>query len=192
MHYSLKQTTAPTEEPITEAEAFAQLRLDEDDGGILVPSMIGSAREMSEEFTRRQLVTATFTMKLDVFPVDTTIDVPKPPLQSVTSIEYVDQNGDTQTLASNKYVVDTNSDPGRITLNSTESWPATNDQIDAVTIIFVAGYGAASAVPFIFKNAIRLMMTHSWENRGEVEVEMPDAIKSLLWMKRIEVLGTQI
>jgi hypothetical protein len=35
------------------------------------------------------------------------------------------------------------------------SWPTTRDQINAVIVTFVAGYGAASAVPQYAKTAVK-------------------------------------
>lgn len=197
MRFALKQTVAPTEEPVTLAEAKMQVRLDEADDAPLLPSMIGSARRKVEEFTRRQLVTATFTLKLDRFPLGPTINVPRPPLQSVSSITYVDPDGDVKTLATSVYSVDTDSQPGRISLAYGQVWPAIREQDNSVVITFPCGYGAATAVPDTFKDAIRLLIAHRWENReavvtGMVAKELPEAVTSLLWIERIEVLETQV
>lgn len=197
MRFALTQTVAPTEEPVTLIDARAQIRLDEASDAPLLPSMIGSARRKVEEFTRRQLVTATFTLKLDKFPSGSTIDVPRPPLQSVSSITYVDTGGSVQTLVASVYTVDTDSHPGRISLAFGQVWPAIREQDNSVIVTFVAGYGAATAVPDTFKDAIRLLISHRWENReavlvGTIAKELPEAVSSLLWIERIEVLETRV
>ena len=197
MRFALTQTAAPSEEPVTLADAKAQIRLDEADDATLLPSMIGSARRKVDEFTRRQLVTATFTLKLDRFPSGSTINVPRPPLRSVGSITYVDTGGSVQTLAASVYTVDTDSHPGRISLAFGQVWPAIREQDNSIIITFDAGYGGKTAVPYTFKDAIRLLSAHRWENReavvtGMVAKELPEAVTSLLWMERIEVLETRV
>lgn len=171
---SLVQTVAPTVEPITLDEAKLHLRVDDPSEDALIESLITAAREQAEEFTRRQLCTATWRMKLDWFPCDpnefgrSEIVLPKPPLQSVTSITYVDADGATQTLSSSLYTVDTSSEPARLVPAYGEVWPTPRSQADSVTVTFVAGYGAASAVPASVKAAMKLLIGHLYENRQSV------------------------
>jgi len=93
-------------------------------------------------------------MKMDEF--STNIKVPRPPLQSVSSVTYQDVDNATQTLASSNYTVDTNSEPGRLVQSNTGSYPSTYSDLNSVTITYVAGYGAATAVPETYKRAIKL------------------------------------
>ena len=51
----------------------------------------------------RALLTQTWDMYLDEFPCAGEIIIPLSPLQSVTSVSYVDQHGATQTWASANY-----------------------------------------------------------------------------------------
>lgn len=146
---SLYLVTAPTIEPVTVEEAKGTARVDitADDG--LIYSLIVTARTLAETITGRQMVTATYRQKLDRFPSAAIngqlyLELPKPPLQSVSSITYVDTAGDTQTLSSDLYTVDTDSEPGRVILDYGESWPSTRDVAQAVTITFVAGYAITS------------------------------------------------
>ena len=75
--------------------------------------------------------------------------VPKPPLQSITSITYVDEDGATQTLATSVYSVDAPTGPtcarGRIYPKYEQEWPTTRCEPGAVTVTFVAGYGTTGA-----------------------------------------------
>ena len=169
---ALSLVTAPTgSEPISLEEARLQLRnppIDEDAliQGILIPA----ALERAEGATNRQLLTATWDLRLEGFPCGAgvagaagaivwPIVVPKPPLVSVTSITYVDTAGDTQTWASTKYQVSAPSGPkaahGRIAPAYGETYPVTRGQMDAVTVRFVAGYGtASSALPARLRRAM--------------------------------------
>lgn len=166
--YALEQTSAPGVEPVTTAEAKTQLRYDADNLDSYIDGLITLAREKVETDTDRQLITATWKLYLDRFPrKNGVIDVPRPPLQSIGAIEYVDTNGDSQTLAAANYRVDARREPGRITPAFEEDWPSTRKVTNAVTVTFDAGYGdAASDVPARAKHAVKLLVDHWFWNRG--------------------------
>lgn len=117
----------------------------------------------------RVLVTQAWEMTLARFPRPGQhfIEVPLPPLQDVTSITYVDETGQTQTLASNTYhVIEDATAPAQIVLAYGESWPATRRQAEAVTVTFTAGYGDTPAdVPAPIRAAGLLMVADMYEHR---------------------------
>lgn len=154
----------------------------------LINSLISAARQYCEMFSNRAYITQTITGKLDRFY--SPIILPRPNLQSVTSITYIDTAGDEQTLSTDIYDVDTTSTPGEITLAYNQSWPTHRSQHHAVTIVFVTGYGGAAAdVPSDVIAAIKLMVGHLYENReatsGFNVNEIPMGVKSLLSMDRV-------
>ena len=61
--------------------------------------------------------------------------------------------------------------------------------MNAVTITFVAGYGAADQVPDEAKHAIKLILGHLYENREDVSTAplraIPQGARNLLWPNRI-------
>lgn len=142
----LTQTIPPTAEPIHLDEAKDHLRVVGSDDDADITRAIAAATRQVEAFLGRQLVTATWELKMDAFPRsgDRTIWVPHPPLHAVSSITYVDSDGDTQTLATTGYTVDATSLPPRIVEAYGETWPTTRSHIDAVTVTYLAGY----ATPF--------------------------------------------
>jgi len=186
-HYGLTEATAPASEPVTKAEAKLFARIDITDDDDLVDALIEAARREVESFTRRSLINTTWDMTLDCFPA--TILLPRSPLSSVTSISYVDTSGTTQTLTSTLYRVDTASLPGRITNAYGQTWPATQAVTNAVTVKFVAGYGAtAASVPEPMKLAIKIMINDWYEHResqSEIKLYMNKAIERLLWSYRV-------
>ena len=121
--------------------------------------------------------------------------LPRPPIQSVTSIEYIDSSGATVTLDSEEYRVDTNSEPARITEAWGKSWPAVRDVINSVIITSDAGYGDnASDVPDDLRHAIKLMLGHLYENREQVTVEgvprdIPRGLQALISPYSVSVYG---
>jgi len=135
-----------------------------------IASLIKAARTAAERITCRALVTQTWDLKLDAFPCHGVIHVPKPSLQSVTHITYVDADGATQTLAADQYLVDTASEPARITPAYGAVWPTPRGQTGAVTVRFVAGYGLAAAVPDGIKLWMKVRIKHFYDNPGPVHV----------------------
>lgn len=160
---------APAAEPITLAETKDTIKVDVADDDALITRLIIAARMSAERITRRALVTQTWDLSLDAFP-RWELSIPKPTLQSVSSIAYVDANGATQTLAADQYLVDAKSEPGRITPAFGLVWPVTRWQTNAVTVRFVAGYGAAAAVPQGIKNWMLMRIKSLYENREQLVV----------------------
>lgn len=134
------QIVPPTAEPISLAQAKRQLRVDHTDDDTFITALIAKARNYVEHFCDVQIVAATFQQKWDCFPACSEVWLDKPPLQSVSSITYVDSAGTTQTLATSVYTVVTGERPGKIKLAYNQTWPTTRAQPDAVTVTFRAGY----------------------------------------------------
>lgn len=114
--------------------------------------------------------------------------VPKRPLQSVTSITYLDTSGTLQTLSPSVYTVATGS-PGRIAPAFGQIWPVTLPQIGAVTYRVVCGNGnTAASVSDNVKAALKLLVGHLYVNREAVSQDgqfatLPLGIEELLGME---------
>jgi uncharacterized phiE125 gp8 family phage protein len=197
MPLTLVLDTAPTGggppdgEPVTrdEAKDYARITLTAEDS--IVDGLITAARKYVETVTRRQLVTATWKLYLDGFPSGAIV-VPRPPLSSVTSITYTDENGNTgQTWSSADYQTDLNSEPGRIRPVEGETYPSTQaDTYGTVTVEYEAGFGAAADVPEDYKLAIKMLVAH-WYDLGRSPVvalrvaDVPMTVDALLMQHRI-------
>lgn len=190
MTLAQRPTTPPVDEPVTLAEVKKQLRIDTTVEDSLHESWITIAREYCEMRTGRQFIDATWKEYFDGFSSE--MRLARPPLSSITSITYVDDAGDTQTLDSSVYQFDTISEPGRIKLADQQSWPSTRADYNAVIVTFVAGYGtAASDVPPGYRHAI-LMLVAYWNEFREAAIEgreiksVPMAVDTLLESNRIQ------
>lgn len=173
--YALKIVTAPTDEPVTAAEAKAHARIDDDAENALIATMLKAARELAETYTGRALVTQTWSMFMDAFPACAMIEVPKPPLVSVTHVKTYDDADDDTTFAASNYFVDAKAEPGRIVLRSTASWPDVDRVANGVEVQFIAGYGEPSAVPASIKRGILELFMWLYEHRGDGMHEPPAA-----------------
>jgi uncharacterized phiE125 gp8 family phage protein len=132
---------------------------------------IQAAQSLFEEYTGRQLTTAFWEYALDGFPSQRVIELPRPPLQSVVSVVYLDAGDAEQTLDAENYTVITPTGPhcrrGRIELTSGASWPSAGTQSRAVRITYVAGYADdAAGVPSLIK-ACLLYVVGSFHKYGE-------------------------
>ena len=166
MNYSVFQTVPPAAEPVSLEEAQAQCHVYSDDDDDSLAQYIAASREMTERNTRRQLITATWLMTARRWPLVDYIEFPRPPLQGVTTVEYLDLAGETQTFSDDDYVTVTAAPVGRIALKSGRSWPAALDQEGAIAITYVAGYGdSGEEVPPILKQAILMRVAHWYLNR---------------------------
>lgn len=163
MHTAL--VTAPAIEPVTLSEAKRHLRVDHTEEDQLILSLIAAARVHIEyTATWRALITQTFDGWIDRFC--DVIELPFSPLQSVTSITYIDAVGVEQTLSASVYSVVVAAIVGRVELAYGKSWPTTREVSNAVKIRFVAGYGsAASDVPEPIKQGLLMLIGHLYENR---------------------------
>lgn len=166
---SLRLITPPATEPVTLAEAKAHLRVTESAEDALITAMITAARERCEHVLCRALIHQTWELTLDAFPEAIRLDYP--PLSSVTSVQYVDPDGNLQNWSSLEYYVDKAAEPGYVVPGYGSEWPAIRDQANAVIVRYVAGYGAAaSAVPQAIRNWLLLAVGTLYETREADDV----------------------
>lgn len=172
-------TTQPAAEPITTAEAKIHLKVDGSTEDTLIDAYIATARQYVENYTSKKLVTQTVQQTYDSFPADC-LELSVKPIQSVTSVAYIDTAGDSQTWSSADYDTDFISTPGRIAPGLEKEYPSLGDVINAVTITYVVGYGGAADVPERYKSAIKLIVGELYENRENRVKKMPTAAEALL------------
>lgn len=189
---SLVRTIAPTEEPVSLAEAKAFLRVDGEDDNAFITALIAAAREAVENFTGRALMPQTWRLNLCEWPTcSRIIRLDRSPLATVTSVKYYPADGTAQaTLDAGAYQVLTDPLPGFIALKSTETWPALFDRPDAVEIVFTAGHATALLVPQLLRSAMLLQLSHLYENRGPLNIgnivnELPYSLKYILESHRV-------
>jgi len=156
---SLTRTVvADSQEPVSVDDLRTHVKSVEDDDDLGI--YLTAARRAIEEEYATALIPQTCVLRLDRFPYDGCygeIELRIAHVTSITSITYVDTNGATQTLSGSNYLADIYSTPARIRPAFGLSWPSTREQMNAVTVTFVAGYATPDAVPFNTKAAILLL-----------------------------------
>jgi uncharacterized phiE125 gp8 family phage protein len=186
-------------EPVSLAEAQLHLRLDlagsppshPDDG--IVDALIVAAREYAEYYTGQAFARQSYSLKLQEFNQEQVIDLGVWPVLSVQSVTYLDEDGQSQTLSTDDYLLDNQSKPARIVAKHNARWPTALDQANSIEVLFTAGCTDASPndypVPKSVKQAILLTLGHLYENRetvtGSQKYQLPMGAESLLQIHRI-------
>jgi len=157
----------------------------------LLTMLISAAREYCENVTGRALATQTIEYYLDSFPSGD-IELPRPPLQSVTSVIYKDSAATPTTMTlTTQYLVDSDRTVGRIVLPYGVTWPSfTAYSVNPITIKYVCGYYASNPIPKAIKQAMLLLIGHFYENReavlvGVVSKTIEFAVQALLSQYRV-------
>jgi len=174
-----KRTVEPEELlDVDELKSFAMIATDDDDYDIGV--MLPAAVSYVERWCNRALLSQTWAYTLREFP-SRVVELPRPPLLSITSLAYVDLNGDSQSLTeTTDFLKDIASEPGTIEPVWGTTWPTTRGETAAaVTITYKAGFGTnAEDVPAELRLACLQLAAHWYRNR---EAATPESQRSLPW-----------
>jgi uncharacterized phiE125 gp8 family phage protein len=118
------------------------------------------------------LLTQTWDVFLDGFPSGVSeIVIPKPPLQTVTSVSWFDIANNETILDASTYYVDNTTKSGEgvspARIWPTPGWPGEALRpVNGVKVRIVAGFGATvDKVPAGLKIAIQMLTGTFWENR---------------------------
>ena len=170
---NLTLVTPPASEPVTVDEVKLHTRIDDDFEEALLQLWIVSARIQAEDFQHRAYITQVRELSFDYFP-RLPICLPRSPVQEVTSFKYYDYQNTETVFSLDNLLIDTDSEPARITLSYGILYPSvTLRAMNAVKIRYTAGYGdSASDVPQTVTEAIMLYCTHRYDNR---DAEKPPA-----------------
>jgi len=199
----IKVITAPVGEPIGRQDCQRHLRLDgawdspwvDHVEGELIEALLGAAREHAEAFTGLSLAPQTLELALDEFPASE-VELPRGPVQSITSVTYIDEDGAAQTISSANWVLDDYNGTAWLLPADGFDWPATDGVVNAVKIRYVAGFSLPNDSPQVhrlpksIRSALLLFLGHLYENRETSTVgvsvqEIPLGAMALLRPHRV-------
>lgn len=181
---TVKIITAPSVEPVTLAEAKSHCRVDGSDDDALITALIVAARESAEHETGRALCTQTREIAFDEFADELVLR--GAPVQSVTSVKYINDSGVETTLANTEYSLDSDSEPGIVSLAYGKSWPTVRLIANAVRVRYACGYGLAAAVPQSIKQWILLAVGTMYAQRETVGSNQSAALPDRFWHRLLD------
>jgi uncharacterized phiE125 gp8 family phage protein len=183
--------TAPASEPVTAAELRTHLRVDSTElPDAEANALIAESRQMIEETIGLAFISQSWRLSLDRWPGGaeawwdgvrqmaiselyapsymTSVQLPRWPLASITTVTVFDEDSNSQTVTvADTFDVDTYQIPGRMTLKRGSTWPIALRANNAIQIVYVAGYANAAAVPATMKRALKQLAAFLYTNRGD-------------------------
>lgn len=177
----LKTTNPASNLPITLADIKKHLRIEFDDDNDYITDLAWVAYRWIEDEADITISQTTYQLVLDGFT--NRITFPKPPLQSITSVQYFDTANQSQTLTEGTdfYLLQPTRHPAYI--EPVTCFPSTKQRPEAVTITYVAGY---TTVPDTVLHLERLLTAHLYENR---EAEIAGTITTTLKVGLDRLIG---
>jgi uncharacterized phiE125 gp8 family phage protein len=179
-----KVTTNPLVEPITVQELKDYARIDGNTEDSILSSIIKGTRLLTENYLGRALIEQTITLQMDYWPSNQ-IELPRPPLLSITSINTLDENNIPTVYAASNYYTMTNATPGRLVIKNSMSYPENDERwFGGYQIIYKAGYGStATYIPDAIREGIKVWATMIYENRVPSDEPPPIAAKLLSYYR---------
>lgn len=203
MNKPLRPIDAAPVELLDLATVRTHLKIDTDTSGSppthpdddLIIALITTARESVESYLDgRKVVNQDFEAVFDGFEDE--MGLQAWPVNSITSITYVDEDGATQTLSAGVYFLDNYDVPATVRLGWGQMWPAARPVANSVKVTFNAGSTDGLSpddypCPKVIKQAMLLTIGHLYENRQDVvstqRYELPLGVKALLQPHRLEL-----
>lgn len=182
---ALTLMSGPAEEPVTVSEAKAHLRLDGSTEDILIASLIVTSRLHVEAALGLALITQGWRLTLDRWPEAGEVRFPLRPIQSVSSVTVLDDNGTPAVVPSQDYLLDGQALRPRLVPRDGK-WPAPGPRANGIEIQLSAGIGdEADDIPQPIRHAILLLVAHWYEHRDPLEIgsaaaAIPAAVSDLL------------
>jgi uncharacterized phiE125 gp8 family phage protein len=189
----LALVTPPVGYPVTLDEAKAHLRVDTDLENGLIESLIATATQFLDGYAGvlgRAILDQTYSLTIhyDDMPSGSgRVYLPIGGAKSLTSVSYY--NGANSQVVRATDVADyfdflADGWWSYVEPKGSLTWPSVYDRADAMSITWLAGYGAAADVPAPIKQAILLLVGHFYENREAVTErllsEVPMTVRYLI------------
>lgn len=192
---SYQVTTQPASEPLQATDLnSSHLHVTDSAQVAYIDKLIKAVRQYVERRYDRGIVTQTITEKYDDWPVGDSICLTVGPTQSITKVEYYDENDVLTTWPNVNYYFKQGRLQSYVVLNSGTTFPDIALRPDAVQVTYVVGDDVAD-VPENVVHAIRLAVTNiyltqteqfgevteSFETSGNFQSLVGDAISDVLF-----------
>lgn len=199
--YGLRLVTAK-DEPSPIDMALVKRHLSRRDGDksddAYITSLVLAAMADAELATNRQIITATWELQLDRFPLrgwqerpnnwplyGRPIRLPMAPWRVTNSVKYYDTSGVLTTWDPANYTTAGNREPAEIWPAYGKTWPVARVMPGAVLVNFDSGYGDDfTSVPTLLKHGMQMLIAHWYMNReavvlGTIATELPQGVQNI-------------
>ena len=179
-----KTHTAPEIISLEKAKEHLRIEADFVDEDVLIQDYIQAAINAAENYIATSINEAKFEVHSDSFI--NFYDFKVTPVQAISSVKYLDEAGDLQTLEVGKYeLLPVDQYTSRIRYTDLDTLPLLDDNsTKAVQIEVLTGY-ATGTVPKAIQSAVLLILTDLYENREDRVNNLPTRSQSLLRSYRI-------
>lgn len=179
--YRVQELTSPAQEPVALDAIKTHLRISDTVQDDELMSLMTTARVLCEAYAGKILIIRTLALFLDNWPqqqalawwdgvregANTTnaaaLRLPLSPVQSIDAIYLHDAAGGARIVTEEGYQFD----PLGARLSFLDAPTGDLRSMNAIEIRVTAGYGDATAVPLVYKQAIRQLTAHLYANRGD-------------------------
>ncbi len=159
---------------LDEAKTHLRVTSTQEDADIL--AKLAEAQGAVEDMLGRALSSQQYRLSLAAF--HDVIELPRPPLITVDSVTYYDENDASQTLDAAEFIVDSDAEPARI-YPTDDGWPSLSSTIrPAVLISYTCGHSKDRPAEPAVVNVVKLLLGYAYENReamitGTIVTELP-------------------
>jgi len=178
---SLTTVTRDSSTILTLEEAKTWLRVVGNDEDTLISAILKGAVAYAENYLNKTIGYNSYVMSLDYF--SPTIFLMRPPVTTISKIEYIDTNGDTVELDLNITTFD--SDSGRLMLKAGEIYPETANQGFPIRIHYTCDGMHSEKDADDVLDAIKLTLTYRYDYRDDPNQRWQKATDNILAPLRI-------
>lgn len=155
----------PAVEPVDVPQMRLWLRIEDEAEDALLAALIKAARLVIEATTRLTLIESSWRLALPRLPVDGIVRLPLAPVVAIDAVRLYDAAGVAADLAPGAFRLEPRAEPPRVTIAA----PAPEAAAGGLEIDLRAGFGTApEAAPAPLVQALRLLVAHWYENRGDL------------------------
>ncbi len=156
---------------LSTADAKAWMRVDTSADDSLIADLVAESIDFIEEQYGFQLIEKTVTIEYEYYGKE--VRLPLYPVQSVTSVKAIDQDGTETTLTSDEYYLTGDT----LIIDSVYGWEVPDDRI-RLKVVYVAGY---TSIPSGITLGLKKLVASNYEDRQDVfegnVSEMPNSSK---------------
>ncbi|MFN3689160.1 head-tail connector protein [Salinarimonas sp.] len=158
----------PAVEPVAVPEMRLWLRIEDEAEDALLAALIKAARLVIEATTRLTLLESTWRLALPRLPSDGVVRLPLAPVIRIDAVRLYDGAGVATLLPASAVRLEARAEPPRVTIAA----PSAEATAGGVEIDLAAGFGTQpGAAPAPLVQALRLLVAHWYENRGDLSAE---------------------